>query len=169
MCTTPSCKSCKKPVIDLLALFNCEHISRESSPDGRILECILKMDMVCRYMSRRQLKKYKEILERLLVEKTWGGSLARLLLSSVELSPCKSCKDWAEEVWRGGRHRDEYADIYAGILSRFGDCSADCAIICTAEASEEQFEELLRKLSNTLRIKPEYEYICDSKVLLKKT
>jgi hypothetical protein len=127
------------------------------------------MDMVCRYMSRRQLKKYKEILERLLVEKTWGGSLARLLLSSVELSPCKSCKDWAEEVWRGGRHRDEYADIYAGILSRFGDCSADCAIICTAEASEEQFEELLRKLSNTLRIKPEYEYICDSKVLLKKT
>jgi len=168
MCTTLSCKSCKKPVIDLLALFNCEHISRESSLDGRILECILKMDMVFSYMSRKQLKKYKEILEKLLDEKRWGGSLARLL-SSVELSPSKSCRDWAEEVWRGGRHHDEYADIYAGILSRFENCSADCAIICTAEASKEQFEELLRKLNNILRTKPEYEYVCDSKVLLKKT
>jgi hypothetical protein len=155
------------PVIDLLAVFECEHISQESTYDEEIIKYILKAK--CYYISTIQRRKYGEALKRLTEKKRWGGHLARLVREGKELNPSGRWRKWAEEIWRGGFHKEEYADLYAGILSRFEDCSADCAILCTAEASEEQFEELLRELGGVLRGKPVQEAAGSSnKVLLRK-
>lgn len=159
--------SCRRLIIDLLALFECEHLSQESTYDEEIIKHILKVN--CYYLSKIQLRKYKEVLRRLSLEKAWGGHLARLLRGE-ELNPSGRWRDWAEKIWRGGFHKEEYIDLYAGIISKFEDCSADCAILCTAEASKEQFEELLRELGRMLRSKPDWEVTGSggNKVLLRK-
>lgn len=159
---------CRKPIIDLLAVFKCDHRLRESTYDKEIIKYVAKAE--CYYISTIQRKKYGEALKRFAQEERWGGHLARLLKEGKGLNPSGRWKEWAEGIWRGGFHKEEYADLYAGILSRFEDCSADCVIVCTAEASGEQFEELLRELGRVLRGRPIQETAGSggNKVLLRK-
>ena len=158
---------CRKLVIDLLAVFKCDHRLQESTYDKEIIKYVPKAE--CYYISGIQRKRYGEVLKRLAQEKLWGGPLVRLIREGKELNPSGRWREWAKEVWRGGFHKEEYVDLYAGVLSRFEDCSADCAILCTAEASVEQFETLLRELGDMFRgVKPGYEYISGNKILLRK-
>jgi len=161
--------SCRGLVIDLLALFDCEHLSQRSLPDKEVFEQIfIKMSASKVYVSRAQLKRYEEVLARLSSESRWGGHLARLIARCEELRPDGSSKEWAEDLWPSGFHKREYVELYAGILSKFKDCSADCALLCTSEESEEQFRELYNELRGSLHDELEYDYIRSNKVLLRK-
>jgi hypothetical protein len=136
------------------------------------MERFLKMNILHCYVSRTQRERYKEALAKL--SNRWDGSLRRILTYVLECeSKCKGKelrfeerdKEWAEEVWQGGFHKDEYVELYAGIRSKFRDCSADCALLCIPE---EQLGVLYPKLKGELRGELEYEHINGNKVLLKK-
>jgi hypothetical protein len=128
----------------------------------------LKMNILHCYVSKTQRERYKEALAKL--SNRWGGSLERILTCVLkrkgkELRFDKNDKEWAEEVWQGGFHKDEYVELYAGIRSKFRDCSADCALLCIPE---EQLGALYPKLKDELHGELEYEHINGNKVLLKK-
>jgi hypothetical protein len=133
------------------------------------MERLLKMNMLNVFVSKTPRKRYGEILKELCNRSRLDG-LARIIASVMrnkdkELRFDENDKKWAEEVWQGGFHKDEYVELYAGIRSKFRDCSADCALLCIPE---EQLGALYPKLKDELRGELEYEHINGSKVLLKK-
>jgi hypothetical protein len=130
------------------------------------MERFLKLNILHCYVSKTQRERYKEALAKL--SNRWGGFLKRIItyvLKCKELRFDRSDKEWTEEVWQGGFHKDEYVELYAGIRSKFRDCSADCALLCIPE---EQLGALYPKLKGELRGELEYEHINGNKVLLKK-
>lgn len=89
----------------------------------------------------------------------------RIIARYKELRFDENDKKWAEEVWQGGSHRDEYVELYAGIRSKFKDCSVDCALLCITEG---QIRVLYPELKGELRGELEYEHLNNNKILLKK-
>jgi hypothetical protein len=168
-------KSRRGLVVDLLALFNCNHRLEAFLLDeeiaGSIGELFSKMNNIVLYRSKSQLKKYGERLNTLINSKKGLGDLARLIkYSSKDLEPDKESREWAEKLWKGGFHKDEYIELYAGIRSTFKNCSADCALLCIAEESEDKFEDLRNELEKLKKeFNMECEYISDKKVLLRKS
>jgi hypothetical protein len=164
-------KSCGGLVVDLLALFNCNHRLEDFLLDKEIAESISEMNnIVVLYRSKSQLKKYGERLNTLINSNKRLGGLARLIYYSKDLKPDKESREWAEKLWKGGFHKDEYIELYAGIRWSFKNCSADCALLCIAEESKDKFEDLRNELE---KLKKEFnelecEYISDKKVLLRK-
>jgi hypothetical protein len=160
-------RPCRSLVVDLLALFNCEHLLDSSLPDEKIWRLIDKMMISEFYMSKSQFRKYRENLEMFINNKKWGGFLEHLIHRHKKLKFDEESRKWAEKVWKGGFHKDEYIELYAGIRWRFKNCFADCALLCIAEESEDKFEDLRNELKKELKL--EYECISDKKVLLRKS
>jgi hypothetical protein len=164
-------KSRRGLVVDLLALFNCNHrleaflLDKEIA--GSIGELFSKMNNIVLYRSKSQVRKYGERLNTLINSNKGLDDLARLISHSKDLKPDKESREWAEKLWKSGFHKDEYIELYAGIRSTFKNCSADCALLCIAEESEDKFEDLRNELKKELKL--EYECISDKKVLLRKS
>jgi hypothetical protein len=132
------------------------------------MERFLKMNTSKGFVSKTQCKRYGEILKELSNKSRGGGSLARIIARYArykELRFDENDKKWAEEVWQGDFHKDEYVELYAGIRSNFRNCSADCALLCI---SEKQLEKLYLELKGELRGKLECEPLNGNKFLLKK-